>query len=961
MKKYYIILLAAFFSTSLIIAQNTIFTENFGGNYTHLESLSNNFSGYNHTGTGDFTHKIVSGQGASGSKCFGQLDSSGVSSVSRDLQLFAGNTYEFKAYVKTIQSMIHVTLRINVGGVDVATSGNTSANGSWEELSCTYTPSVDEMASLMFVKTGGQLANIDKIKVICTSCPDQNYVFDFNDSKEGWLSGGGSALSIGYNAMNIKATGVAAVARSGNLTADLNLNASNYDRARVTFRTPYAAGGAGAGKLYFYNLAAGNATFAVFDLPRDLSNTTTFQTVEIDLTSTPTSGNFSGPIARLGFRSPWGISAGDTCFLQKIELFNQPQVTPSLTLQGIMDFTVPGGGSSGKAIHLKATDNILDLSIYGIGVANNGGGTDSIEYSFPNISVNLGDDILLARDSAEMSMYFDSCFSSFHHILLASSDISQNGDDAIELFENAIVIETFGDINVDGTGEPWEYMDSWAYKLGPTVGATGPNSFSGFDWSFGAVNCTDGSTTTQTSSCPYPLCGIAPPPPATPYNVTLEVNTANIYQNGGSVGPNGMYAGGGFLGGSDGLQLVQSTTDTLIWSAVATVVSGSNYYAFFNSPTSGSDWGTKENLNGLPCGDSANYYDRLLPNIMSDTTVQHCFGSCETDGSCPPPPSSFVNITFTLNVSSIISTGGTIDSTGMFIAGGGTFGNPGDYPMTDLGGGVWSFTVTKPIGFTSDYTFTNGNSGWGAKENISGLPCAFPPYDDRNLAPVYSDTTIQHCFGTCDYDGTCNSVVTPPTGTNVTFQVDMSEVVDPFTAAELNGTFNGWCGNCDVMSDADGDSVWDVTVSLTPGDSVEYKYSADSWAIQEMNDPGAPCTNGDSTYTNRVLVIPASDTVLVVLCWSSCDPCVVAPPTGTEDVLNNLLIYPNPANNILNISSTEIINKVEVLDVVGRVIISKTLNSSNYILDVSGLNNNVYFINYSINGVVKTKKVIVNK
>ena len=518
-----------------------------------------------------------------------------------------------------------------------------------------------------------------------------------------------------------------------------------------------------------------------------------------------------------------------------------------LSLQGIIDFTVPAGGSSGKAIHLRANDNISDLSVYGIGVANNGGGTDSVEYVFPSISVSAGEEILLARDTAEMALYFDSCYSDFHRIIQATSDISQNGDDAIELFHNGTVVETFGDINVDGTGEPWEYMDSWAYKLGPTTGSPGPTSFSGFDWSFGVVNCTDGSTTTQSSSCPYPFCsGGNPPPPASTYDVTLKVNTATIYQNGGMVGPNGMYAGGGFLGGANGLQLVQSATDSLLWTGVATVVSGSgpNYYAFFNSPNSGSDWGTKENLNGLPCGNPANYNDRLLPNIMSDTTIQHCFGSCETDGSCPPPPSSFVDITFTLNVSSITSTGGTIDSTGMFIAGGGTFGNPGDNPMTDLGGGVWSFTVTKPIGFTSDYTFTNGNSGWGAKENISGLPCAVPPYDDRNLAPVYSDTTIQHCFGTCDYDGTCNSIVNPPTGINK---------------------------------------------------------------------------------------------------WK-----------------DNVIIYPNPANNILNISSFEIIQKVEVLDVIGRVIMSKTLNSSNCILDVSNLNSNVYFINYSIKGVVSTKKVIVN-
>ena len=43
-----------------------------------------------------------------------------------------------------------------------------------------------------------------------------------------------------------------------------------------------------------------------------------------------------------------------------------------------------------------------------------------------------------------------------------------------------------------------------------------------------------------------------------------------------------------------------------------------------------------------------------------------------------------------------------------------------------------------------------------------------------------------------------------------------------------------------------------------------------------MNDPGAPCTNGDSTYTNDVRG-SASDTILGVVCWASCDPCVVIP------------------------------------------------------------------------------------
>ena len=94
-----------------------------------------------------------------------------------------------------------------------------------------------------------------------------------------------------------------------------------------------------------------------------------------------------------------------------------------------------------------------------------------------------------------------------------------------------------------------------------------------------------------------------------------------------------MYAGGGFLGGADALQLTDNDGDG-IWEGVAVVTAGTgpNYYAFFNSPSNGGDWGTKEDLNGQSCGIVANYNDRVLPTITSDTTLLHCFGSCETDG-----------------------------------------------------------------------------------------------------------------------------------------------------------------------------------------------------------------------------------------------------------------------------------------------------------------------------------------
>ena len=136
----------------------------------------------------------------------------------------------------------------------------------------------------------------------------------------------------------------------------------------------------------------------------------------------------------------------------------------NLELAGVLDLDVQTGGSTGKAIHVRALQNISDLSIYGIGIANNGGGTDGQEYTFPSISLNIGEDVIVCRDTVAINSYFVGC-SPFNLVILDDQAvITQNGDDAIELFENGIVIETFGDINVDGTGEPWEYKDSWAYK-----------------------------------------------------------------------------------------------------------------------------------------------------------------------------------------------------------------------------------------------------------------------------------------------------------------------------------------------------------------------------------------------------------------------------------------------------------------------------------------------------------------
>ena len=170
-----------------------------------------------------------------------------------------------------------------------------------------------------------------------------------------------------------------------------------------------------------------------------------------------------------------------------------------LTIKGIIDFDLPTGGYTGKAIHLSANVNIPDLSKYGIGVANNGNGGDGQEYTFPAISANDNDNILLVRDSSAISSYLGVCYQMFNLVIIASNAIDQNGNDAIELYCDSIVVETFGDINLNGTGTAWEYLDSWAYGYSGQI-------FNISNWTFGGVECTIGSLTTQSSSCPYPFC-----------------------------------------------------------------------------------------------------------------------------------------------------------------------------------------------------------------------------------------------------------------------------------------------------------------------------------------------------------------------------------------------------------------------------------------------------------------------
>ena len=114
-------------------------------------------------------------------------------------------------------------------------------------------------------------------------------------------------------------------------------------------------------------------------------------------------------------------------------------------------------------------------------------------------------------------------------------------------------------------------------------------------------------------------------------NVTFTVNTENI-----TVLPNGMYLGGGVFGNAQAHAMSDTDGDGT-WEVTIPITEGTDgNYIFLNGPTFGDDWGAKEQLGGQSCADAGNYNDRILYLVgASDYTLQHCFASCETDGTCP--------------------------------------------------------------------------------------------------------------------------------------------------------------------------------------------------------------------------------------------------------------------------------------------------------------------------------------
>ena len=236
------------------------------------------------------------------------------------------------------------------------------------------------------------------------------------------------------------------------------------------------------------SLTSGSNFSSSVTITPDQSGTVASTDIFVRLAGSLSAGNYTGDITI--------SSTGVTDELIAVNGNSFAANTNSLVITGVFDAPLTGG--TPKGIELYVINDIDDLSSFGVGSANNGGGTDGQEFTFPSVAVSAGTYIYVASEVDQFTAFFG-----FAPTYNAGSVMSINGDDAIELFENGSVSDTFGDINTDGNGEAWEYLDGWAYRNDDT----GPEgtTFTTSNWTYSGANALDGESDNASATTPFPI------------------------------------------------------------------------------------------------------------------------------------------------------------------------------------------------------------------------------------------------------------------------------------------------------------------------------------------------------------------------------------------------------------------------------------------------------------------------
>ena len=362
------------------------------------------------------------------------------------------------------------------------------------------------------------------------------------------------------------------------------------------------------------------------------------------------------------------------------------------------------------------------------------------------------------------------------------------------------------------------------------------------------------------------------------------------------------------------------------------------------------NWTGQENLtSGTPCTITVGSFVNRLLNVNSNIVLPVvCWASCN---ACSGSPTT-KNVTFKVDMSDYSGTYTDVAVAGTFNNWCGTCNLLTDPDNDNIYEGIVNMQAAVST-FEFKYLVDNFVD---SETLISGDPCTITNSGFTNrVATIAGDTAFSPvCWGSC---GPCSGTATQGA---ITFKVDMSEYTGTWTDVNLNGTFNNWCGGCAIMTDANNDSIYELTVTLPLG-NIQYKFTVDGWSADEQLTSGDPCTFTDGAFVNRTYDV-TGDASLIAVCWGSCDACDVF--SVEEFSTSDLKFYPNPANNFVNLDlplalGTEY--NVEVLSLDGKVVLRQqgANNGDAISINTSDLTGGIYILRIMTSNAIFSERINV--
>ena len=140
-----------------------------------------------------------------------------------------------------------------------------------------------------------------------------------------------------------------------------------------------------------------------------------------------------------------------------------------------------------------------------------------------------------------------------------------------------------------------------------------------------------------------------------------------------------------------------------------------------------------------------------------------------------------------------------------------------------------------------------------------------------------------------------------------------------------------------IGHNANGDTTYTDTHSSTTQGPYSWRYYVTA-VFQDSLNPGPPW-----------LCEPSSDTITIMF-----------PAVGINELTNTISLYPNPANDVVNIVSSNDIKTIEVLDYVGQMIYkNNAVDLKVTQLNVASFSAGVYFVKITTSNGIKTSKLTV--